>query len=196
MNRMNIRVWLTVSQRRTLGIFCYMALLIAGCAAGTISILTDRLNSFCSLCLQFGTFPSEEGGLLLSALRWNGCILLLGFFLGFCAVGQPFLGILLAAQGFSMGCLLTEMTHGMTGQMQLLRYLLTAVFEMAVSFVLMLGVRESTRLSCVYAGICMQGADALEMSRRLRLYVLRYSVLLLLVLASCGIYALLYYILF
>ncbi|MBQ8515758.1 MAG: hypothetical protein IJ496_10210 [Ruminococcus sp.] len=195
MNRMNIRIWLTASQRRTLGISCYMLLLIAGCAAGTICMLAGKLDRLCSLCLKLGLSISGEGPLLLSALRWNGGLLLLSFFLGFCAIGQPLTGLLLAVQGFSMGCLLTEMTHGMTGQMQLLQYLLTAAYELAVSFILLLSVRESTRLSRVYAGICTQGADAPEMSHRLRLYSLRYGVLLILMLAFTGIFLLLYSIL-
>ena len=198
MNRMNIRIWLTASQRRALGIFCYMVLLIAGCAAGTICRMTDAFAPLCQFCIRYGIpcLSNMDGSLFLASMRWNGCILLMSFCLGFCAIGQPFLCTLLVLHGFGLGCLLTGLTDAASVRTLLFPYTLAAIYGMAVSFLLLLGVRESMRLSCVYLKICTQSADAQEMCRRLRMYAVRFVVLLLLILSVSGLYALFYGVLF
>ncbi len=194
MNRMNIRIWLTASQRRALGLFCCMVLMIAGCTVGTICTLTDSWEPLCRFCVRYGISWGDfgEGSVFLAAIRWNGCVLLVSFCLGFCAIGQPFLGALLMLHGFGVGCMLMEISDTGAGKTMLLQYIFTAAYGMGASFLLLLGVREAVRLSCVYIRTCICSTDAQEMSRRVRLYALRFGVLLIFLLAASGIYAFLY----
>ncbi|MBQ8687991.1 MAG: hypothetical protein IJ512_05530 [Ruminococcus sp.] len=198
MNRLNIRIWMTAAQRRTLALFCCMLLLTAGCAAGTICMEKNALEPLCQFCLRYGVPcpDSRTNSIFLSAMGWNGSMLLAGLCLGFCAVGQPFLCALLALQGFAVGCLLTRIAEAGFSQQMLLQFSLGAVYGIAASFLLLLGMREAMRMSCIYLKTCTQDCEAAAMRRRLRLYGIRFGAILLLLLAASGIYALLYHILF
>lgn len=190
MNRMNVRIWMTASQRRTLGLFCCMLVMLAGCTAGTVCMQNGTLEPLCQFCIRYG-IRSETNNIFWGAVRQSGGILLTGFCLGLCAAGQPFLCLLLALQGFSTGCLLTDLIGEGFSQMILLRFVLTAVYAIAASFLLLLGLREAMRLSCVWIRACVQETEPLELRRRLRLYGVRFAVLFLLLLAAGGIYTLL-----
>ncbi|MGN0632176.1 MAG: hypothetical protein ACI4JN_12710 [Ruminococcus sp.] len=192
MKMLNMRLWLTSSQRRTFELLAYMLLLSAGCTAGTLFMLNEWDNPVCRFCLAYGipNVSLKGAGLLISSLIWCMGVMLLSVFLGFCGTGQLPLAFLLGFHGFSTGCTLTSLSQNATIRMIPL-YALAALYAVAVSYILLLGVRESMRFSCEYIHIYLYGADSSEIRRRLRLYCVRFAVLTVLLFISSLIYTLL-----
>ncbi len=184
MNGMGIRIWLTAAQRRHLEMAFCMALLVLGCIGGTLCMRMERLHTLCRLLTQMC------GNRLLDAFGWNGCALLGCLFLGFCAVGQPLLCMIPLLFGFRLGCMLTSLSTGMAIH-HLAQYLLTAAFSIVASFFLLLGVRESLRMSCVYLRLSAADMQPEQLSQRIRLYLIRHSILLMLTFTASGLYAIL-----
>lgn len=182
MKWLNMRLWLNSSQRRALETGCYLAVLGIGCIAGTLFMLTDTGSSLCRFCLAYA-LPQTDGNVLLSAFRWCAGVLILGFFLGFCGIGQPLIITLLAFHGFSAGCCLTSLSMNIAADAPLI-YACAALYTAAASFTLLLGMRESARLSCVSMKSCLSENDSFNMRRRFRMYCIRYIVLLLMILAE------------
>lgn len=182
MKWMNLRLWLNASQRRTLEMICFLALLGAGCITGTVFMLSSGDSVLCRFCLAYG-LPQTDGNILLTSLRWCGGMLIMSFFLGFCGIGQPLLITLLFLHGFSAGCCLTELSLDTAAEEPLI-YAAAALYTIAASFTLLLGVRESARLSCTSMKACLSESDSSDMRRRFRLYCIRYAVLIALVIAE------------
>lgn len=182
MKWMNLRLWLNTSQRRALEMMCLLVLLCAGCITGTVFILNGSDNVICRFCLAYG-LPEISTGILLSSLRWCGGILIMGFFLGFCGIGQPLLIMLLYLHGFSAGCCLTELSLDIAAEKPFM-YTAAAVYTITASFTLLLGMRESARLSCTSMKACLSESDSSDMRRRFRLYCIRYAVLIILIIAE------------
>ncbi|MDD6268913.1 MAG: hypothetical protein PUA84_02500 [Oscillospiraceae bacterium] len=190
MKRMNLRLWLTASQRRKLELFAYMVILAAGCTAGMICRIKCGDIFLCRFSEAYG-IPGDYNSMaevFVYSLRWNLSIWLLSMYLGFCAIGQPCLAAVLVLHGFSAGCCLTGFSENMTARM-LPGYVLSAVFTVAVSFMLLLGVREAVRLSGMWVKVYFSGTDAPEMRRRLRLYFVRFTVLLVMIISASLLYA-------
>lgn len=187
MKRINLRLWLNTSQRRTLEMACYLVLLSAGCVAGTIFTLTDTVNSLSRFCLAYG-LPQTDGSILLASVRWCAGLLTMSFFLGFCGIGQPLLITLLVFHGFSTGCVLTDFSEHAASAAPVM-YIAAAVYSAAASFTLLLGIRESFRLSCTSIKACLIECDSSEMRRRFRMYCIRYMVLMVLIIAESAGFA-------
>lgn len=192
MKRLNMRLWFTSSQRRTLELAVYMLLLTAGCTAGTLCMLKSEENSVCRFCLAYGIpdVSAEGADQLLSSLRWSVGVMMLAVCLGFCGIGQPFLALLLGFHGFGTGCVLASLSQDITIH-RLPLYALAAFYAVGVSYILLLGIREAMRFSCTYAHACLYGADGTEMRSRLRLYCVRFAVLLVMLFISALLYVLL-----
>jgi hypothetical protein len=190
MHKLHVHIWMTASQRRTAGFLCYLLLILTGCMVGVICTQIGTCSALRTFCTRYGMqFPDAEGDFgFVSAIFRSGGALLLSGCLGLSAIGQPFLCILLLLQGFSIGCQRTQAALPETVP-HMLHAACGAAYAVCVSFFLLLGVREAVRLSCLSARIWMQGADAQEMQKRIRLYAVRFAVLLLLLLVTIGIYA-------
>ena len=182
---LNFRLRLTSSQRRTFELLAYMLILSAGCIAGTLFMLNEWDNPVCRFCLAYGipNVSLQGAGLLISSLSCCMGVMLLSVFLGFCGTGQIFLALLLIFHGFSTGCTLTSLSQNLTLSMLPL-YALAALYTAAVSYMILLGVREAMGFSCTYIHTLLYGADSTAARNRLRLYCLRFAVLLILLFIS------------
>lgn len=192
MKMLNMRLWLTSSQRRTLELAGYMLLLAIGCIAGTLCMVKSEDNPLCRFCLLYGLpdVSSQGAKLLLSSLGSSTGIMVIAVCLGFCGTGQIFLALLLIFHGFSTGCTLTSLSQNLTLSILPL-YALAALYTAAVSYMILLGVREAMGFSCTYIHTLLYGADSTAARNRLRLYCLRFAVLLILLFISALIYTLL-----
>lgn len=179
MKMLNMRLWLTASQRRTLSLAVYMLLFAAGCIAGTFCIINFKDNSLCKFCLMCGLPDTSSEGikLFLSSLSYSIGILTLALCLGFCGIGQIFLTALLLFHGFSIGCILTSLSQDFTISILPL-YALAALYTAAVSYIILLGIREAMNFSCTYVHVLLYGAESSDMRNRLHLYCLRFAVLM------------------
>ncbi len=191
MKRMSLRLWFTAAQRRKLEIFIYMLLLAIGCILGTFCVMKYEDSSMCRFCITYGMTGDTASSLdvFFYSLMRNGCLWFLAFFLGFCAIGQPFLLAVLTIHSFVSGCCLAKLSKELTVS-ALPLYVLTAVYTITVSFILLLAVREAMRLSCSSFGVYVLETDTLDMGKRLKFYLVRFGVLLFMILAASGIYAL------
>lgn len=190
MKRMNLRLWLTASQRRRLELFAYMIMLAAGCIAGMLCTTKCGDVFLCRFSEAYG-IPGNYNGTaeaFICSVRWNLSVWLLSMCLGFCAIGQPCLAAVLVLHGFAAGCCLTRLSADITAGM-LPGYALSAVFTVAVSFIILLGVREAVRLSGISVKVYFSETDAPEMRRRLKLYFVRFAVLFVMILALSILYA-------
>ncbi|MBQ8725169.1 MAG: hypothetical protein IJY74_05820 [Oscillospiraceae bacterium] len=186
MKRMKLKLWLNQSQRHTLEMIFYMILLTAGCTWGTVCILTDRMDSLCSFCTAYG-IPSSDSGVFLSSVRWWSSLWTLFLCLGLCGIGQPFLCVLLIIHGFSIGCMLTRLYEG-SGITHILAFIPEIFYAIAVSLILLFAAREAMRLACSSVKMYLLDSGCLERRSRLRLYFIRFAVLLIMLLAVSGLY--------
>ena len=187
MKRINLRLWLNASQRRALEMTFYLLILGLACSGGTLFMLFGKDSSVAEFSLAYAV-PQADGAIIMSSLRWCLCIQLFGFFLGFCCLGQPLLVLLLAFHGFCTGCRLTELSDTAADASPVL-YIISAIYAAAVSFSLLLCVRESVRLACKSMKVCLYGSDSLDMRRRFKLYFVRYIIVFFLIAAETAGYA-------
>ncbi len=190
MKRINVRLWMNESQRRTLEMFFYLILLAAGCMLGTLCLLSGKAEELAGFCTAYAV-PHIDGNIMLSSMKWCSSLLTASFFLGFCGIGQPFLCLLLAFHGFGTGCALAGLFSDYLLE-NISVCIIAAVFAVLVSMTLLLGVRESVRLSFAYIKAYFYDTDTSEMRQRLRMCFLRYIVLAFLITAECGFFALAY----
>lgn len=191
MKRMSLRLWFTASQRRKLEIFTYMLLLAAGCIFGTFFMIRHEDSSVCRFCIKYGILdPSEDITVVfISSIIRNELLCFISMIFGFCAVGQPFLIAVLIIHSFISGCCLSKLSEELTAA-AIPVYILTSVYTIIISFILLLAVRESMRLSCASMGVYVSETDTSDMSKRLKFYLIRFCILILMILAASGIYAL------
>lgn len=191
MKRMSLRLWFTAAQRRKLEVLIYMLLLAIGCILGTFFVMKYEDSSICKFCITYGMAGDSADGsdVFLYSIMRNGGLWILTLFLGFCAVGQPFLLAVLTIHSFVSGCCLAKMSKELIVS-ALPLYILTAVYTIMVSFILLLAVREAMRFSCASLGVYVSETDTLDMGKRLKFYLIRFSVLLFMILTASGIYAL------
>lgn len=192
MKRMSLRLWLTSSQRRKLEIFIYIMLLVIGFIAGIFCVMKYEDISICKFCTTYGMAKLSAGRaevFLFSVLR-NGVPWLLSIFFGLCAVGQPCLLSIILMQGFTVGCCLAYISKDFTAAI-FPRYMFEAVFTIASSFILLLAVRSAVRFSVAAIELYISENSAEGMCRSLKLYFVRFGILLLMILLLSGIYAIL-----
>ena len=140
-----------------------------------------------------GMFLEKRSSL---AALWLGSIgnillfLMTFFLLGFSAVGQPFVWLLLLTYGVCMGGTL-QMQCG-SGNV-LVRSVLLLIYFVPVSALLAVASRESLRFSGKFTDYGFRDEPTDQMSHQLRMYCARFAVLLVLLVLHTLLYSALFY---
>ena len=140
-------------------------------------------------------FRSLEKRSSLAAL-WLGSIgnillfLMTFFLLGFSAVGQPFVWLLLLTYGVCMGGAL-QMQCG-SGNV-LVRSVFLLIYFVPVSALLAVASRESLRFSGKFTDYGFRDEPTDQMCHQLRMYCARFAVLLVLLVLHTLLYSALFY---
>lgn len=162
--------------------------IIAGIAAGAVAAAVNRDTHISEHMWIHQYFaPVYSGNTILDVFRntflSSGVFLAAVFLMGFFAVGQPFGLVLLAYRGFGIGASVAQMyiLSGTDSLPSVIALLLPKA--MALSFIAALGVREMLKLSCaLFSFLFRDELPGDKMKRTVKLYAVKFLVLLVLVL--------------
>ncbi len=185
--RINLLGWLRVfeKQRRLLLPLC---LLLLGFVCGCIVFCNYGQTESVFLGRILSLDPPQEGVRGMLSALYNSCflpVLLLGvlFFCGLSACGVPF--ILLVPLFFGLGLGMTESYYYSTGWhgvwLAVIVVLPSALIKITA---LLLGVMEGVRMSLCISGTLMQKNTVGGLYRDFRLFLLRFGLFLLLIIAG------------
>lgn len=170
------------------------AIMTAGIIAGSFTAVFCDFLKASPLAGQY-IYPLLSGITLLEIFKntFLSVSALLGviFCTGFFAVGQPLSVAMLIYRGFGIGfsSALTYMAFGKSGVYISLIFIAPKI--LATSVIIMLAVRESLRLSNIIYGYIFREACQENMGKYIKLYCIKFIVLILFVLltalADCGI---------
>lgn len=173
---------------------CMTAVLTVGILTGSFTAVSAGFLENLPLANQYIS-PLFAGNTLLEILR-NTFLSLSGilgiiFCTGFFAVGQPLSVLVLIYRGFGIGfsTALTYLSFGKSGFYITMLFIVPKI--LATSFIIMLAVRESLRLSNIVYGYIFKDNVQENMTKYIRLYCIKFIVLILFSLltacADCGI---------
>ncbi len=184
---------MTNPKNRTFFIFMAFALAV-GILIGSLTAVSDGFPKDSPLANQYVS-PLFSGNTLLEIFRNTflsaSGILAVIFCTGFFAVGQPFSLAMLIYRGFGIGfsTAFTYMAFGKSGFYITMLFIVPKI--LATSVIIMLAVRESVRLSNIIYGYIFRETVQENMGKYIRLYCVKFIILVLLVLitasADCGI---------
>lgn len=171
---------LTVSQKRKLSIGILMTFMFAGVIAGTLLVLKDADRAYVTNNLfSQRLIKSSETKTLMKVFMDSflplAAVLLFQMLCGFFAIGQPLCAFTLfhrgAAGGIAAALIYSE--YGLKGFFIIVVMLLPVlIFNM---YILVLGARESVKLSNVIAGFAL--GKGCEGNESIRLYFIKFLVL-------------------
>lgn len=179
---------LTRPESRKLCFIFLTALMTAGILAGSMIAVSEQ--NFINGKAVFNQFisPLNNGNTLLEIIRNDiisvGGILLLVFCTGFFSVGQPLAALLILYRGIGAGIsvALTYMTFGEKGVYITLIFIVPKL--LATTVILILGIREAIKLSNIIYSYLFRGTAEDNMNRYIKLYCVKFLVLILLVLIT------------
>jgi len=174
-----------------------LGIIIGSCCAVYSDSLANSViaNQYISPLLNGNTLLEIIKNTFISVCAILGVIFCTGFF----AVGQPLSVAALIYRGFGIGfsSALTYITFGKSGIYISIIFIVPKI--LATSVIIMLAVRESMRLSNIIYGYIFRESCQENMGKYIRLYCIKFIVLiffvLLTALADCGINYLLGYML-
>lgn len=160
--------------------------IVAGIAAGAAAVALNRDSGMTdSLWLHQFFAPVYSGNTVLDVFKntfvMSGIYLSLIFILGFFSLGQPLGIILLVYRGFGIGVSVAQMyiLSGMESLPSVIVLLLPKA--LALSFIAALGVREMLKLSCeLFSFLFKDELPDEKMGRTVKLYAVKFLVLLFL----------------
>ncbi len=184
--RSSLRPATPESEQRTRLFRLLTILLIVGIGIGSAISYALGEAPCHSIFLDHGFAEHAGTRTLLSVLRGSfrptAILLLLDLLLGFSAIGQPFAVLILLDRGMALGIATaaTYFTYGMRGLPVVL--LLQFPHAAATSVLLLLAARESMRFSRQLTEFLLRDGDLPGLRGQLKLYFIKYLVLLLLLL--------------
>lgn len=179
------RTGLTGSENRRLCFIFLTAVMTMGILIGSIIAVSE--HSFINNKAVFNQFisPLNNGNTLFEIMKNTvisvGGILALIFCTGFFSIGQPLAVAVMLYRGIGTGIsvALTYMTFGEKGVYITLLFIVPKI--LATSVILILGIREALRLSNIIYSYLFKGSAEENMNRYIRLYCVKFFVLLLFV---------------
>lgn len=177
---------LTKTESRRLCLLLLNMAIVAGIAAGAAAVALNRDSGMTdSLWLHQFFAPVYSGNTVLDVFKntfvMSGIYLSLIFILGFFSLGQPLGIILLVYRGFGIGVSVAQMyiLSGMESLPSVIVLLLPKA--LALSFIAALGVREMLKLSCeLFSFLFKDELPDEKMGRTVKLYAVKFLVLLFL----------------
>ncbi|MDO5559080.1 MAG: hypothetical protein Q4F95_05720 [Oscillospiraceae bacterium] len=169
-----------------------MCVLAAGIAAGTIFYcLTDNKAVFLSDKLSHGFIKLSQQQSVISvfyrSVSWTSMFVILLMLSGFCAISQLISISLLFYRGAALGMAVSYM-YGLYGSRAVPAVIIMVLpHALFTSVILLLAVRESVRFSNLSFLYIVRRLPDDEERPELKLYMIRFAVLLFLVLISAVI---------
>lgn len=183
------RTTLTEQEKRQRLIFALFAVIAAGAGLGAGWMLLQKTPDMPGWCRLIGCFDLEDhlAGLWTSAVA--GAALFLGclFLIGFSAVGQPGIILLLLCYGFCLGCSLRMQCGGVSGALHCLMLL---PYDVPLSALMAAAAREALRFAGRFTAYGFRDEPTDNMEHQLRLYCTRFAVLGVFVLLLALLYSL------
>ncbi|MCI8776291.1 MAG: hypothetical protein HFK00_02705 [Oscillospiraceae bacterium] len=175
---------LSSSQKRKLSIFILMILLLAGAIAGTLMVCMGKDDVFSSPDSMFYEFirnysKKTTAELFLCSLKPMIIILLLQFISGFFAIGQPIAVGTIILKGVVSGISASAVYLNYGARGAAVNLVMLVPFVLISSFILIMGARESVRFSNHFFRFAVGKQNDTEVRPEIKLYCLRFAVLIL-----------------
>lgn len=175
------------------GFFAFLCIMVLiGVLMGTITYCFaqgDFLNQLFNAQENFITVRQEKDLLSIMTSSFFGAAVFLAaaFLCGLCPLGQPFEVILLVIKGMGIGLTLSQLYTGFGSQKMLLSIGLVVPGAVISSISLVFAVREALCLSNIYLSISISDVQQDGLRETIKLYAVKYLILLTVLAASAGI---------